>query len=137
MAYRKVPKFSDARKHCCNLPKIPTKGPKLSVKFLNFGTPENFDVIYLKFKQRGQSLGYFIKIIQMEQSDLGLHCLPRPICRKLRVITGMSTVYSIWKSYLTYTGVIPKSLPVLSTRSILHLMAVDQKLQLMALGNNG
>ena len=23
--YRKIPKFSDAQKHCCNLPKIQTK----------------------------------------------------------------------------------------------------------------
>ena len=29
--YRKVPKFSDARKLCCNLPKIQTKRPKLRV----------------------------------------------------------------------------------------------------------
>ena len=29
--YRKVPKFSDARKHCCNLPKIQTRRPKISV----------------------------------------------------------------------------------------------------------
>ena len=30
--YRKVPKFSDARKLCCNLPKIQTKSrPKLRV----------------------------------------------------------------------------------------------------------
>ena len=27
--YRKVPKFSDARKLCCNLPKIQTKRPNL------------------------------------------------------------------------------------------------------------
>ena len=26
-----------------------------TVKFLNFRTPENFSVIYLKFKQRGQT----------------------------------------------------------------------------------
>ena len=37
-----------------------------TVKFLNFRTPENFAAFYLKFKQRGQSLGYFIKIMQME-----------------------------------------------------------------------
>ena len=30
-AYRKVPKFSDARKLCCNLPKIQTMKPNLSV----------------------------------------------------------------------------------------------------------
>ena len=29
--YRKVPKFWDARKVCCNLPKIHTKRPKLRV----------------------------------------------------------------------------------------------------------
>ena len=29
--YRKVPKFSDTRKLCCNLPKIQTKRPKLRV----------------------------------------------------------------------------------------------------------
>ena len=37
-----------------------------SVKFLNFWTPEIFAVIYLKFKQRGQSLGYYVKKMQME-----------------------------------------------------------------------
>ena len=29
--YRKVPKFSDYRKLCCNLPKIQTKSPNLRV----------------------------------------------------------------------------------------------------------
>ena len=29
--YRKVPKFSDAKKLCCNLPKIQTKRPNLRV----------------------------------------------------------------------------------------------------------
>ena len=29
--YGKVPKFSDARKLCCNLPKIQTKGTKLKL----------------------------------------------------------------------------------------------------------
>ena len=29
--YRKVPKFSDARKLCCNLPKIQEKRPNLRV----------------------------------------------------------------------------------------------------------
>ena len=29
--YRKVPKFSDARKLCCNLPKIQTKRPNFRV----------------------------------------------------------------------------------------------------------
>ena len=30
-AYRKVPKFADARKLCCNLTKSPTKRPNLRV----------------------------------------------------------------------------------------------------------
>ena len=38
----------------------------VTVKFLNFLTPENFVVIYLKFKQRSQAFGYFIKKMQME-----------------------------------------------------------------------
>ena len=31
LSYHKVPKFSDARKLCCSLPKIQTKRPNLSV----------------------------------------------------------------------------------------------------------
>ena len=38
----------------------------ITVKFRNFRKPENFAVVYLKFKQRGQTLGYFFKRIQME-----------------------------------------------------------------------
>ena len=30
-AYRKIPKFSDAKKLCCNRPKIQTKRPNLRV----------------------------------------------------------------------------------------------------------
>ena len=37
-----------------------------TVKFLNFRTPENFAVIYVKFKKRGQTSGYIVKKIQME-----------------------------------------------------------------------
>ena len=37
-----------------------------SVKFLNFWTPENFAIIYLKFKQWSQIIGYFVKKMQME-----------------------------------------------------------------------
>ena len=32
-----------------------------TIKFLNFWTPENFGVNYLKFKQKGQTLGYIVK----------------------------------------------------------------------------
>ena len=31
LVYLKVPKFSDARKFCCNLPKVQTKRPNLMV----------------------------------------------------------------------------------------------------------
>ena len=51
-------------------------------KVLNFRTLENLAVINLKFKQRCQILGYFTKKVQMEQSGLGLHCLPRHVCLK-------------------------------------------------------
>ena len=33
----------------------------LTVKILNFRTPENFAKIHLKFKQRGKTLGYFVE----------------------------------------------------------------------------
>ena len=57
---------------------------KHSVKFLNFGTTEIFAVIYLIFKQRGQAIkGILSKWCKWNsKSDLGLHCLPRPICLK-------------------------------------------------------
>ena len=32
-----------------------------TVQFLNLRTPENFAVMYLKFKQRGQTFGYFVQ----------------------------------------------------------------------------
>ena len=32
-----------------------------TVKFLNFWMPENFAVIYLKFKKTGQTFGFFVK----------------------------------------------------------------------------
>ena len=35
-----------------------------NIKFLNFWTSENFAVIYLKFKQRSQTLGSFVKKMQ-------------------------------------------------------------------------
>ena len=40
--------------------------PNIAVNFLNFQTSENFAVIYLKFKQRGQTFGYFFKKMQIE-----------------------------------------------------------------------
>ena len=35
-------------------------------KFLNFLMPENFVVIYLKLKQRGQTTGHLVKKMPME-----------------------------------------------------------------------
>ena len=32
-----------------------------TIEFLNFGTPKNFAVIYLKFKQRGQTFFFWIQ----------------------------------------------------------------------------
>ena len=40
---------------------IGKKDFRFTVKFLNFGTRENFAVIYQIFNQRSQILGYFIK----------------------------------------------------------------------------
>ena len=39
---------------------------RISLKFLNFLTPENFLVIYLKDKQWGQTFRYFVQKKQME-----------------------------------------------------------------------
>ena len=39
-------------------------------KILNFGTPEIFAIIYLKFKQRGQTLEYFVKMMPMEKQTV-------------------------------------------------------------------
>ena len=46
----------------------------ITIKFLNFGTPEIFAVIYLKFKQTGQTLRVFCqnganKIANREDPD--------------------------------------------------------------------
>ena len=39
---------------------------ELTVNFLNFRTPENFAVIYLKFKRKAQTLGYLVKKMPIE-----------------------------------------------------------------------
>ena len=89
-----VPKF---RNFTIYAVKSGTAEAKLStIKFLNFRTPKIIAVSYLKFKHRGQTSGNFVKMVQrewqtvktlirllpLEQSDLGLHCLPRLICPK-------------------------------------------------------
>ena len=66
-----------------------------------------FAVINLKFKQRGFSIDKFIQNVQIkwqtlqtlirllhkEQSDLGLHCLPRPVCTETKNHYGSSNEY--------------------------------------------
>ena len=64
--YRKVPKFSDTRKLCCNLHKIQTKRQNLRV-----------------FCQKMQIEKQTVKTL------IRLHCLPRPICPKTKVHYGM------------------------------------------------
>ena len=79
-----------------------------TVKYLNFRTAENFAVIYLKFKKRGQTSGYFVKKMQMEyqtvktlirllleeQSDLVLHCLPTYLSKNFGSIYRSNRMFS-------------------------------------------
>ena len=60
--YRKIPKFSDTRKLCCNLPRIQEKRPDLWV-----------------FRQKDAN-----GIANSGDPDqtAPLHCLPRPMCPK-------------------------------------------------------
>ena len=59
IVYRKVPKFLDPRKLCCNLPKIQTKSPNLRVFHQK-------DTIGIADSEDPDE----------EQSDLGLRILP-------------------------------------------------------------
>ena len=69
-SYRKVPKFSDTRKLCCNLSKIQTKRPNLRV-----------------FRQKdANGIANSEDPDQTAQSDLGLD----QSVRKLRIITVAS-----------------------------------------------
>ena len=61
--YRKVPKFSDARTLCCKVPKRP-----------------NLRVFHQK---DADGIANSEDPDQKEQSDLSLHCLPRPIGPKI------------------------------------------------------
>ena len=67
--YRKVLKFSDTRKHYCNLPKIQMMEPNLRV-----------------FRQNDAN--GIANSEDPDQSGLGLHCLLRPICPKTYVHYG-------------------------------------------------
>ena len=55
--------------NCCNLPKIQTKRP-------------NLRVFFQKDANGKQTLKTLITLLLKEQTDLGLHYLPRPICPK-------------------------------------------------------
>ena len=70
MNYRKTPKISDARKLSCNTPKIQIKGPNLMVFLLR----DSSGLANSEDPDQTAPLE--------EQSDLGLHCLRRPICQK-------------------------------------------------------
>ena len=59
-----------------------------TVKFLNFRTPENFAVIYLKFKQRGQTLWFFIKKMQWNRKQWVCTVCPALPVQNLMIITG-------------------------------------------------
>ena len=104
--YRKVPKFSDARKLFCNLPKIQTMKPNLSVfrqKNANgIANSEDPDQI---------------RLLLEEQSDLRLHCLPRPFCPKLRIITvSMILVQTLTKDTFLMMWLVCKTALIKKTK---------------------
>ena len=67
-----------------------------NVKILKIQTPEQIAAIILKFEHyhfttvqlvqqmqtEWRTVYTLISLLLEEQSDLGLHCLPRPVCRK-------------------------------------------------------
>ena len=63
--YRKVPKYLDTRKICCNLPKIQTKRQNLLI----FRLKDSNGIANSEYP---------------DQSDLGLHCLPKTVCPKIK-----------------------------------------------------
>ena len=72
VTYRKFPKYSDTQKICCNHPKIWTMWLYRRVMSPNDadGMANSVDPDQTAQEQSDQ------------QSDLGLHCLPRHICPK-------------------------------------------------------
>ena len=66
--YHKAPKFSDTRKLCCNIAKIQTNGQNRRV--------------FCQKDANGKANSEDPDQTAKEQSDLGLHCLPRPLCPK-------------------------------------------------------
>ena len=76
-SHRKVPKFSDARKLCCNQPKIQTKRPNCTV----FCQKDTNGIA--NSEDPDQTARQAVK----EQTDLNLRCLSRPSSvRKLWII---------------------------------------------------
>ena len=71
--YLEVSKFSHARKHCCNQFKIHIKRSNYRV----ICPIESYGIANSAHSDQTAPIG-----LLEEQSDLGLHCLPRPICRK-------------------------------------------------------
>ena len=77
----------------------------IAVMFLNFWTAKNFAVIYLKFKQKSQTIEYFVEIANSEEPDptapqgavwssliwVCTICLDLSV-RKLRIITVSDTL---------------------------------------------
>ena len=87
--YRKAPKFLDVRKLCCNLPKIQIKKPNLRV-----------------FCQKdANGIANSVDTGAKEQSDLGLHCLPRPICPKAYDHYGIPSFF-IFKISTLYISIL-------------------------------
>ena len=69
-AYRKFPKYSNTQKICSNHPKIWNDADGMA----NIVDPDQTAPL------EESDLG--IRLLLQEQSDLGLHCLPRHICPK-------------------------------------------------------
>ena len=88
------PKFSEARKLCCNLPKIQTKRPNLRVFHQKDANEIANGTVKTLIRLLLETVKTLIRLLleeqsEEEQSDLGLHCLPRPVffLQKLRIIT--------------------------------------------------
>ena len=87
--YRKVPKFSDTRKLCCNLPKIQTKRQKLLI----FRLKDTNGIANSEDPDQTAPLGSALFAQNCLSKNLGsLRYLPtaRPICSIFKVITTMN-----------------------------------------------
>ena len=82
------------------------------VKFLNFGMPENFAVIYLKFKQRGQTLRVFCQNGANGIANSVWVCTVCPdlSVQKLRIITVIPSCLGAI-AWSVAMQVVPSSIP--------------------------